>query len=660
MSFKCGYIYPRVEDYELKSIVESEAKALVLGVKGSGVSSALERAIKLSNRKVELLHNHNDALKKCSEAYVVADVSVWEALELTRICGKILAGGSGGLIDIIKASIQAPRDVKLVVLKPLSRRELEDYVKSFNTIITSPLIIEELLTRTGGMPGDVCRFIMENELIGRALTMKDLEKTPEKPSWLSEAENFLGSALFEKLAAHTVLGFIPKDFQEMLCGECWWLVEDEYGFRVPGDFLWLQPFMVRFLGKEKVVNILSKALNYELNPIFKFSHTSLLYRFTGDPSYGVEALNSAREVLRQISDQHVKFNVAVEASSIASKLGDHSNHIVMLKEAVINMPPQYQLTPIDVFRIVGEAKRSSSHLDDAGDYVELLKTLGSRLLAQRMMEEAETVISELEKLVWEEKRLNVRLKAETAYATLLAYKSALLGQWREAARTLAEVSERGLDSGSYVMLAIAASFISSKEPLSVKAENALRKAIERGLVGFDDARFIDYTLKFMKGGLKDVLLIAEEPLEDSDYRVKLVKLLTKIAVKGPIDERVIGGVMGQGSPASLVKALNYIVKGDNKSLIEELRLIPESEEAHSPLSLIADIMLNTGLSINRRDELKRIAGHLTILADSLKSSGHVELGRMIEILAQHARSADKLQVKLALARLIFYTLNTYL
>jgi hypothetical protein len=95
-------------------------------------------------------------------------------------------------------------------------------------------------------------------------------------------------------------------------------------------------------------------------------------------------------------------------------------------------------------------------------------------------------------------------------------------------------------------------------------------------------------------------------------------------------------------------------------VVSMLREIPGLEDPSNPLSLIADIMVNVSSVVKRSSDMRRLAPHISLLADSLKAGRQEELSRMVSSVARALREGDSEALRVELAKLVFYALNTYL
>ncbi|MFZ8794763.1 MAG: hypothetical protein ACO2O2_12900 [Acidilobaceae archaeon] len=95
--------------------------------------------------------------------------------------------------------------------------------------------------------------------------------------------------------------------------------------------------------------------------------------------------------------------------------------------------------------------------------------------------------------------------------------------------------------------------------------------------------------------------------------------------------------MGRGPPATLVKILHATVRGEMDRVVSMLGEIPGLEDPSNPLSLIADIMVNVSSVAKRSSDMRRLAPHIFLLADSLKAGRQEELSRTVGGVARALR-----------------------
>jgi energy-coupling factor transporter ATP-binding protein EcfA2 len=112
LSFTCNYLYPRVEYYEVRRLVESGEQVLVVGLRGSGVSTILSLISRLLEAKYEILDFN----------------SIREALEAVQRYPKAVVGATGSLRELLEVLVKPPQGLNMVVVKPLTLRELEEYL----------------------------------------------------------------------------------------------------------------------------------------------------------------------------------------------------------------------------------------------------------------------------------------------------------------------------------------------------------------------------------------------------------------------------------------------------------------------------------------------------------------------------------------------------
>jgi len=102
------------------------------------------------------------------------------------------------------------------------------------------------------------------------------------------------------------------------------------------------------------------------------------------------------------------------------------------------------------------------------------------------------------------------------------------------------------------------------------------------------------------------------------------------------------------------------VRGETGKVVGMLREIPGAEDPSNPLSLISDIMVNASSVVKRSSDMKRLAPHIALLADSLKAGRQEELARLVGEIALALKDGDSESLRIRLAKLVLYAINTYL
>jgi len=640
LSFTCNYIYPRAEYFEARRLAESRRPLLIIGLKGSGVSTILSMISRLSKAQYEVLDLS----------------SIREALETLKH-SKAIVGATGSLKELLEVLIKPPPGLSIIVVRPLTFKEVEDYLSTLGVIVPDRMLLQELHYRSGGLPGEVCRLVVERGLFGKALSASDVNMLPSEPSWISEARDVMGSD-FGKLMLHSLLAIIPKSLSSKIGVEgSWWLVDTGEDYRIPSDMLWLQGFALRLVDRSEVTKLLEEALAVDRDSFSRYIHSMTLYRLTGLREHARITVESALTTIDNTQDPFIKYDIALSTLELAEFIEPPETYIRLLTTLLENAPLTLPIEAGELAVLLSKAKRRALSRDALKAYVDLLHIIGLRLSTQRLLRELEMVSSELEDIAM---RLDIpgdlRRRAEITYLKIQAVKSANLGQWRETLRLTTEALERGSsDSQLLSLLSLSLCFTGLEDPISLRALKVL--STKSG----EDRRF-EVLLKFCSANsIEDMNAIARVKHEnEEDLWLRLLRLLALIASRTSITEDYIEKEVGQGPPQALIKAFHAVVKGDMNRVINLLREIPEAENPSNPLSLIADILVNISSAIRRSSDMRRLAPHIALLADSLKAGRQEELSRIVNSIAVALKEGDSDSLRVKLAKLIFYTLNTYL
>ncbi len=642
MSSTCSYIYPRVEFYEARRLAESGRQVLVVGLRGFGVSTILSMISRFSRVKIETLDFN----------------SIREALEALQKHPKAVVGATGSLRELLELLVNPPQGPDIVVVKPLTPRELEEYLATLGVTIADRGLLYELYYRSGGLPGEVCRLIVERGLIGRTLGRDDVLALPEVPRWVEEARSAMGSD-FDKLMLHSTLAIIPRGLALKAGVEgSWWLVDTGSDYRVPAEMLWLQGFALRFVDRGSAVSLLEEALATDVDSFARYVHSSALYKLTGSREYARVAVETALSLIDEAQDPILKYNIALSSLELAEQTGPPQAYIRLLTTLIENTPLTMFIEARELASMLSKAKSRVLDRDSLKAYIDLLHLVGLRLSTQRLINELEIVLSDLEGIaVRSDIPGDLRRYAENMYLKIQAVKSANIGQWRETLRTSLEVLERGVSDSQLVsLLAISLCFVGLQDQLGSRALKTLdaRSGEDRG--------FVEVLLKFCSAtSIEDMRSISQvKPEAERDPRLVVVRLLASIASRAPVTEDYIEKIVGRGPPATLVKILHATVRGEMDRVVSMLREIPGLEDPSNPLSLIADIMVNVSSVVKRSSDMRRLAPHMFLLADSLKAGRQEELSRTVGGVARALREGDSEALRVELAKLVFYALNTYL
>ena len=618
---RCPYVYPREEDWRIASIVESLEPALVAGVRGSGVSTALERASRLSARRPPLARGLGEALERCrGGSYVIADLAPGEVEGFLGSC-RGLAGASGGLAWLAREAASIARSVEVVVLKPLSPPEALDYLAVLGVSLEDDSLAEEVVLRTGGMPGDLCRLAIEGGWRGRRIGRRDVEALGEAPQWLVEARREMGLE-FDELVTAAALGALTEGLARELgldTGRPWLRPAGGGLYTIWPELLWLQPFAARLLGPRELERLYAAAEAHPLPGYVKYTHASLLYKMTGRREYAEKALRYGPEAYRAFDSPVARARVAATLAEAARRLGAAREELKWLARLANDAPGP--LSSSDYAEAVQRGRRAYAITGDAPAYLDLLSSLARRAAAERRLEELEFILDEMEALHSRDPRH--RRLIEAHYLTADALRSAALGDWASAARSLEEALSSGAAPPSARLLAVVARVMLGDTRGARRLLEESRGSLEPG-----DAEYLEALIRFMERRRPP----RPRGVPPRDPRVALLDSLARAS-------RGLEAEPPDPDVAPVVRALARAARGDVEGAYWEMKPLLE-EGAYTPLHLLADVL--TTLAQARSDPAAREAARsvLSRLAAAAEAGGNGGLAGALRDAADAAARGD--------------------
>ncbi len=422
----CPY-YPRSEDWLVYRAVEEGSRLLVAGLRGSGVSTLLERASRLTRARPILARAPGEAAKACRGSRVVADLGqdLDSALRLLGRCKGIVVGVSLDLDRLAELPSALSRvRAEVVVLKPLSPAEANDYLTMLGVRVEAEAA-EEVVLRTGGFPRDVCRLAAHFK--GRLLTARAVSRISREPPWLGRARESMGPRYWGLVRAAFALALTRSMAVELGIdpGEPW--LEWSGGLAyLWGELAWLHPFAAGQLGHREASRIYKLARRHRIPGHVLFTMASTLYKLTGDKGYARDMLSYGAETFESYRDPWARARVASRLVRAAEALGDHRGVLEWIGRLASTAPGD--VASPEVAEAVSMAKRAYEALRDPAAYSEALYSLARLAASRRMLEELDYVIDELEELA------DLAPEAEVRYLAALMLRDLALGDWLRASR----------------------------------------------------------------------------------------------------------------------------------------------------------------------------------------------------------------------------------
>ena len=618
---KCSYIYPREEDWILASILEDRRPGALLGVRGSGVTTALERAVRLSSKPPRLVGSVGEALELCKTEYVAADVDPGSLARLVSACSGIF-GASGSLAWLVTMGPRLPSRIDIVVLKPLSPPEAQDYLRVLGIVVDDERLVEEIVFRTGGMPGELCRMAVEGGWRGSRITRREVEALPEHPKWLVDAEKELGRELFIELMRASALGAFTENLAEQvgLTLDRPWIVGGREGlYTIWPEIAWLQPFAVRWLGLDEVRELYAIAEGYKLPGYVKYTHSSILYKLTGGREYARKALQYGEEAFNSFDSRVARARIASTLTEAARTLGDARRELKWLASLVEEAPGP--LTGTDYSEALMRGRRAYLASRDLHLYLELLSALARRAAGERMVEVLEMVMDELETL-YAVNRGRGRV-VEAYYLTVEAIRDMITGNWASASRSLEEAVATGhAPKTALLMLGVVKTLLWDFEG----ARRVISEA--RSYLDPSDVKYLESLVSFMSRS-RPPRPKASPP---KDARIALMDSLS-MACRGVVVEPPDPEV------APIVRALAKAARGDVKGSYWELKPLLE-DGVYTPINLLGDVFTAIAQARSDPKALKASASVLRRLASAAEAGGNMALARPLRAAAEALERGD--------------------
>jgi hypothetical protein len=648
---KCPYIYPREEDWIVDALVREGEKVLVVGVRGSGVSTLLERLVKLSPRKLTRAGSFSEAVELCRRgSYVVYDThDVGEAVELVSSCKRCVVGLSLPLLDLARLPSRLPAGVKVVVLKPLSPSELYDYLSNVLGVkLEEQDLLGEIAWRTGGFPGPICETVVSKNMFSTLVRWKDVKLFGDMPSWLREALEQAPDQL-KTLALHVFLARFDEDTARELNvpTSAEWLERLETGeLAVWPELLWLQPILQKLYPSE-ALKAYRAGLRRCRDSYLCFLYASSLYSVEGGRDYAAKAIAYAEKALEDVKDPITRLRLARRALELAlevqpSRAPYWLRALIEVYETVEPAPPEvgWMLSIIKKLRENG--------IVDPNTYAELVLQLGSMLTRWGKVEELEALVSELEALLAKPTSLGADVKAvEQAYLLLFASRLVLSHSWRRAETVLREATSilplRGTSRRLYYQLMAYTLAVLGKldelEALIRDASTTLSRFEIEDLKALH--RFLSLNSSEEARSFVKTYSAAATPLART-----LAAILEAFTAKH--SRRIVHPVWLN----TILLAVDLIKRGR----IGEAYTLIEPVKADAPqLALVVLDLAIATLSPQKADPTT-VVSVLEQLREELKRAQLLGAAKVVERLATAVRRGNTKRVQLELAKLLAYSL----
>ncbi|ACB39997.1 hypothetical protein [Pyrobaculum neutrophilum] len=399
---ECSY-WPRPVDRAVLADLEQRRPGALLGPRRSGVSTTAKRLANIAGVEV------GEGLK-CG-SYAVVEVSPAEVEKAVR-CGAF-AVATGPLAEVMEVAGR----VGAYVMPPMSKAELLEFLATFGQA-TEPDAAEDLIYITGGYPEALCAALEKLNYPGK-IAKEHVEELGLKPLWFLEAVESFGPDFLKG----AVLGYLSEEELGQLGirpGAWFERRGDTYVLRLP----WLQFFAVKY-DPELAKGLLEEALKIVKDPVRRLYYEALLWRlgvnkYLEDSAKYVDALFQAPPQVA--ADLAIYF-----LESRAGGRRGEAKAILALSEAMRYL----EFTTADVVYLA----RRAAALAPAEEAYSALYNLGALLLGRGKYREAESVLSIVEDLLFKLEGEDW-IRAKRVLHLLLAYREALLGNWREVKRLL--------------------------------------------------------------------------------------------------------------------------------------------------------------------------------------------------------------------------------
>ena len=644
-----GYYLVRDEDFVVAEALESKRKMLLLGVPGSGVSSLVRRATKLSQSNVLLVHDADRALEQCEKTYVVVDTDNSRVGDLLQSCRRILVAATAPLDYIATQGARLARSYDVVVLKPLDPSQVKELLLRIGVPSVSDSLLEKVYISSGGMPGKVCENA--EKLAGRGGTI-DLSL----PDWLVEASKTMGS-LFGELMKQVLLGVLNEDIAAGLglsLNHPWLFKVGSNEWRVWSELLWLQPFAIHVLGHE-AAKVLEAGLSSSLPGYVKYHLAVSLYKIRLEKPLLKKIAEYAEEAYSSTLIPYVRHSIALNAYKALVEVNEYAAALNWLSRAIENLqePPASK----QVSSVVIDAKLL---LEKAGakalpEYLRVLYVLAKMLSTLRMFEELRIVEEELEDLLWNRRYDDYRGVIEAYYLLVDAVKSMSLGDWINAERATRELVGylHRLDESIGKDVCLIQMLVKGLLRDLQGYNTVLGKC--NTLLNSDDNLFIEAYKAFMFSSpreLREKMAWFREK-SSMDGRIALLYAVLEASLYG----RVPAGFTSTSSPAvkSIVLLLSLLSKGRVAEAVNTYNMYKVGE-GYTELDFIVDLLINISYGLKARD----VSREIRETASRLEDRGNRILASMLRDAANAIDKRDLDQIRLTMARIAVYSIYTLL
>lgn len=546
----CPY-YPRSEDWLVYKAIEEGSRLLLAGLKGSGVTTLLKRASRLAKSRAVFARSPGEALRACRESRVAADLAgdLRSALDILQRCESVVVGVS---VDL-RTLTGLPRmlrglSIDVAVLKPLSPAEALDYLSVLGVRVEAGAA-EEVVLRTGGFPGDVCRVAARFR--GGLLTAKALARVYREPAWLVAARASMGPRYWSLVKSAFALALTREMARELGVdpGEPWLEWRGDLAL-FWGELAWLHPFAARSLGADEAARVYKLARRSGIPRHVLYTLASTLHKLAGEEGYARDMLAYGGDAYKSYSDPWARARVASSLAKAAEAVGDHRGVLEWIARLASTAPGEVVST--EVAEAVSMAKRAYEALGNPVVYSETLYSLARLAASRRMIEELDYVVDELEEVAGESR------EAEARYLSALMLRDIVLGDWLRASRLAPEVLSTMAPRDARRLAALALVVARRRIPPGV--------SLNPDLAGFK---------AFM-----------EEGADPGDP----VGPLTGLA--HAVSKALRGDKAGLGDPVAdrLLSALAEASRGGVARAARELEPLMRGEGRYSPLAFAADMV----------------------------------------------------------------------
>jgi len=555
----CSY-FPRPVDRAVRDALERRERGVLVGVRGSGVSTTVKRMASIAGVKV--------GVSDCRE-YGVAEVEMGRLAEVAK-CNWFVAS-TGTLEEVLRAVSQ----LDAWVMPPMSTGELEDFLSTFGQR-AEPRVLEALLYRTGGFPGAVCKALEELNYPGK-ITQAHVEKLPAGPTWFIEFVDKYGRPF---LKGSVLAALSIEDAKALGVERGLWF--EERGGRLYLRLPWLQFFAVHY-DPAYAREVLKEAVKVVKEGASLLQYYALLWRL-GVEEY-VEESAKYVDLLYELPPPHAaelaKYFLEVE-SRVGEEAAAKALHALSVALQSLDARPE------DVIKL---AQKAASYAPRRQAY-DALYHLGIWLMSRGLFREADAVVGTAEDLLFRAKNDEEWVRAKRVLHLLLSYRESLLGNWREVRRLLEDemATLPHLDDyGDLVKRGLAWAYIMLGQFHDAKALLKGDRGFHRWAYAFLRARDLGRVRQgALRSGQRLIAALAglamgldvRKELEQADIRPELRELLEVVA--NP-DYKRLAAVSARISPTDKLVLYLYAVeayvmwklgmakRGEVESFLERVR-----------------------------------------------------------------------------------------